>query len=313
MKLSEEQSTPLNKALIFDIQDFSVQDGPGIRTTVFFKGCPLNCIWCSNPEGQHPYPELMHFESLCKKSHRCITACPYNAVKTNEDGTPVFSRDLCVECIDKNCVSTCYQNALRIAGEYKTVDDILEKIKPNIPFYKNSGGGITLSGGEPLNQSGFIHNLLLECKNLNIPVGLETCGYFSWESIISNIDLFEFIYFDLKSLDNEIHIKTTGQSNDLILDNLKKLSAICPEKITISIPLIPGVNDSEESIISITAFCKQLGLSKIRLLPYHSYGAGKYSSLGLKYLYESKDEIQSEHLTHLKNIISNEGIDCRIE
>lgn len=310
---SGSENISCNRAVVFDIQDFSVQDGPGIRTTIFFKGCPLKCKWCSNPEGENIYPELFYFSSLCKKSHRCINSCPYNAVELKANGYPVFNRDVCKDCKTKDCVNTCYSDALRLAGYYITIDKIIEKIKPNIPFYRNSNGGLTLSGGEPFLQHTFVKNLLHKCNETGISVCAETCGYFSWDDVSDFIDNFELIYFDIKSLNDELHKNTTGRSNKLILTNLAKLTVNNRDKVVVCIPIVPGVNDSVVELKKITEYCKDLSVKKIRLLPYHSYGREKYTALGKSYDFEEVNEITADVLNTFKNTISSSGIDCWIE
>jgi pyruvate formate lyase activating enzyme len=300
-------------ALIFDIQDLCVQDGPGIRTTIFFKGCPLKCLWCSNPEGQNIYPELFHSTALCKKSHKCVTTCPYNAASITASGYPEFNRNICKKCNSKDCVSTCYHDALKVMGQSYTVDEIIEKVKPNIPFFRNSNGGITLSGGEPFQQHEFTEKLVSNCNKNGISVGVETCGYFNWSDVSSYIDNFEFIYFDLKTLDEETHKKATGKSNKKILSNLKKLSVDSSNKIIISIPVIPGVNDNESEIKNIAGYCKELNLKKIRLLPYHNYGSEKYSALGMNYQMPAAKEITTDILEAFKSLILSYGFECWIE
>ncbi|RPI17246.1 MAG: glycyl-radical enzyme activating protein [Ignavibacteriae bacterium] len=302
-----------DKALVFDIQDFCVQDGPGIRTTIFFKGCPLKCIWCSNPEGQNIYPELFHSIALCKKSHKCLTTCPYNAAAIGTTGYPDFNRNICKECNSKDCVNTCYNDALKVMGQSYTVDEIVEKVKPNIPFFKNSNGGITLSGGEPFLQYEYVEKLVNKCNESGISVGVETCGYFNWSDVSSYINNFEFVYFDLKTFNEEIHKKATGKSNKKILSNLKKLSVDFSDKIIVSIPVIPDVNDNEIEIKNIAGYCKELNIKKIRLLPYHDYGREKYSALGMNYKMLDTKEITSDILEAFKSIILSYGIECWVE
>lgn len=302
-----------DRGVIFDIQDFSVQDGPGIRTTVFFKGCPLKCRWCSNPEGQNINPELFYFISLCKQSHRCAITCPLGAVKVNAGGYPVFNRNICCNCKTKNCTNTCYSDALRITGYHLTVDEIIKKVQPNIHFYKNSNGGLTFSGGEPFLQHQFVKSLLHKCNENGISAGVETCGYFNWENISSFIDDFDFIYYDIKSLDNEIHKKTTGRDNKIILENLEKLTANNSAKVIVSIPVIPGVNDNGTEITGIAAYCKDLNIKKIRFLPYHAYGREKYTALGRSYDLEEVNEMPNDTLNMIRDTITSSGIECWIE
>lgn len=302
-----------DKALIFDIQDFCVQDGPGIRTTIFFKGCQLKCRWCSNPEGQSSHPELFYSSALCKKSNRCISSCPHFEVITGSDDYPIFNRKVCKNCDTKNCIDTCYSDAIRLTGHYHTVDEIIERIKPNMAFYRNSNGGVTLSGGEPLLQHMFVKELMNQFSETGISVGVETCGYFSWSDVSSFIDNFDFIYYDIKTLNEELHKKTTGKSNKKILSNLKKLSSLSPGKVIISIPVIPGVNDDENELIKIADHCKELNIKKIRLLPYHDFGKEKYNALGMEYKMPGNLEIKNDMIERFRDLILYKELECWIE
>jgi len=304
----------LTRALIFDIQDLSVQDGPGIRTTVFMKGCPLKCKWCANPEGQMPYPEIMHLNVLCNKTYNCISACPYNAVSKNgDDSKPELNRMKCKTCTTYECIDSCPTFALKLTGKYITLGDLLNKIKPNIPYYKNSGGGVTFSGGEPLLQTEFIGKFLNETNRFGLSVGIETCGMFDWSEVRDFIDKFEFFYYDLKCLDGSVHKNVTGSSNATILTNLKYLAAKHSSKIIISVPVIPGVNDTSEQIKSIADFCKSLGIYKLRLLPYHTLGESKYLDLGRDYLMDKKIGVSPKQLHIFKSLVESSGITCWLE
>ncbi|MFA5403892.1 MAG: glycyl-radical enzyme activating protein [Ignavibacteria bacterium] len=302
------------KALIFDIQDLSVQDGPGIRTTVFMKGCPLKCKWCSNPEGQKPYPELMHIHSLCKKSQNCIKACPYNAVSISDsDGFPNFNRNICKDCQTRECVDSCPTRAIKFVGRYLSLEELIKKVKPNISFYKNSGGGVTFSGGEPFLQTEFIKEFINETLSFGLSVGIETCGMFDWSEVRNIAGEFDFFYFDLKCMDNDIHKSVTGSTNEKILTNLKNLAELYSEKITVSIPVIPDVNESDFQVKSIAEFCKQIGIKKIRLLPYHSLGESKYSDLGREYTMNKDLAVSTNRLNEYKSLIESYGIKCWVE
>lgn len=303
------------RALIFDIQDLSVQDGPGIRTTVFMKGCPLKCLWCSNPEGQKFHFELMHIRALCNKTYNCISACPYKSVSVSagsKNNFPDFDRDICNICKTRECIDTCPSRALKFVGKAITVEELLNKVKSNIAFYKNSGGGVTFSGGEPFLQVNFIKEFLLEALPLGLSVGVETCGMFDWRAVKEIAYLFDFFYYDLKCLERNIHLSYTGMTNDAILSNLENLSKICSEKITVSVPLIPGFNDTEIQMKAIGGYCSQLGIKKLRLLPYHSLGESKYNDLGRKYLMEPNLSISPEQQNDFKNIIADFNINVVI-
>lgn len=304
----------LTRALIFDIQDLSVQDGPGIRTTVFMKGCPLKCKWCSNPEGQRTYPELMHLNVLCNKTHNCILACPNNAVKSDDEyGVPVFDRTICRNCETLDCIESCPTFALKVTGKYITLEELIKKIKPNLPYYKNSGGGVTFSGGEPFLQAEFIRRFMDETSRFGLSVGVETCGMFDVKDVSGIPEKLDFIYIDLKCMDDEIHRKVTGSTNKTILSNLKHLAEKHSSKIIISVPVVPGVNDSAEQIKPIADYCKNLGIYKIRLLPYHSLGESKYYDLGRDYQMDKNLSVPGKQLIVLKNLIESSGITCWLE
>jgi pyruvate formate lyase activating enzyme len=302
------------QALIFDIQDLSVQDGPGIRTTVFMKGCPLKCNWCANPEGQKPFPEMMHLNVLCNQTYNCILACSYNAIKKNDDDNyPLFNRVKCQTCPTRECVDSCPTFAIKYTGKYITVRELIDIVKPNLPYYKNSGGGVTFSGGEPFLQSEFIRKFINETSKFGLSVGVETCGMFDWSEVQDIIGKFDFFYFDLKCMDSEIHKTVTGSSNITILNNLKNLAVKYYEKIIVSVPVVPGVNDSAEQIKKIADFCKKIGIGKIRLLPYHSLGESKYVDLGRKYSMNKNLSVPAGQISVFKSIIESDGIKCWLE
>lgn len=300
-------------ALIFDIQDLSIQDGPGIRTTVFMKGCPLRCQWCANPEGHSVYPELMHIGVLCKKNHKCLSACPYNAIKINETGFPVFNRNICKTCQTRECIDACPARAIKFSGKYITLEELINKVKSNLSFYKNSGGGVTFSGGEPFLQADFIKEFINETSVFGLSVGVETCGMFDWKEVQDMADKFDFFYYDLKCLERNLHVTYTGRTNETLLTNLENLSKICADKITVSVPLIPGFNDTEIQIKAIAGFSSELGIKKLRLLPYHSLGENKYYDLGREYLMERNLSVNQKQLNTFLNIIESAGLKCWAE
>lgn len=304
------------KALIFDIQDLSVQDGPGIRTTVFMKGCPLKCRWCANPEGQKPFPELIHIHTLCQKSYNCISVCPYKSVSIDTihaNNFPNFNRDICKTCETRECVDSCPSRAIKFAGRYLSLEELLKRIKPNLAFYKNSGGGITFSGGEPFLQTDFIKKFIEYTSSLGISIGVETCGMFDWNSVKDIADKFDFFYFDLKCMDGDIHKSFTGSTNEKILNNIKNLSGKYSEKIIITIPVVPGVNDSELQIKAIAVYCNSIGIKKSRLLPYHSLGESKYYDLGREYTMSKDLSVTTNQLNEYKSLIESYGIECNVE
>jgi len=308
--MSDKQPT----AYIFDIEDFATQDGPGIRTVIFFKGCTLTCRWCSNPESQNNFPEILHSAELCKKCGKCIEICPHDAVTFNDNETLTFKRDFCLICKEKPCVTACNYNAIRIAGRKWKVDDLFEKVAVNAQYFSNSGGGITLSGGEPLLQPEFVRAFVNKCTERGFTIGLETCGFFKWDSVKDFITDFDFIYFDIKCLDDELSKEHTGQSNVIILENLGRLAtSIDTSKIIISVALIPEITAKEENISALIQLCNTLGITSVRVLPYHTLGKGKYAELGREYLMKDGLKITDYEVGKIQNKIESANIKCIIE
>ena len=301
-------------AYIFDIEDFATQDGPGIRTVIFFKGCSLRCRWCSNPESQNNFPEILYSSELCQKCRTCIETCPYDAVTFDDHNNLIFKREFCLVCKDKPCVAVCNYDAIRIAGKRWKVDELFDKVIVNAQYFANSGGGITLSGGEPLLQPEFVHAFVNKCTERGFTVGLETCGFFKWYSVKDFISDFDFIYFDIKCLDDEMSKLYIGQDTRIILQNLENIAQTTePEKIIISLPLLPEITTTEDNISSLIALCEKLGISTVRLLPYHTLGKGKYAELGREYLMKDGLKITDEKVGKIQNKIVHANITCIIE
>ena len=270
------------KGLIFDIEKYAIHDGPGIRTLIFFKGCPLNCIWCQNPESLDPKPELSYIKSKCIKCGTCYEVCPEHAIKKN---LRKILRQKCKVPIGcKICAENCPSNALEIAGYEVSVDELLKTILEDKEYYKTSNGGVTCSGGEPTYQWLFVKQFLIACKKENISTAIETCGYFNTKIINEIFQYSDTILFDLKHLDDKNHINLTGRSNELILKNLMKLVQLCNEnnsnKLVIRLPLVP-YNDSEEHLKRLERFLINLGVYELVLLPYHSLYLQKIDNFNL--------------------------------
>ena len=264
---------------IFNIQRFSIQDGPGIRTTVFLKGCPLRCLWCSNPESQNSFFEVVHRDTICRKCGRCIEVCTAGAISLTDKGTKT-NRKLCTNC--GKCVEACIYGARRFYGEKKTVEEVYREVIRDKPFYQNSGGGVTVSGGEPLLQADFVAELFKHLRESGIHTCLDTCGYAnanSWEKVLPYTDL---VLYDLKMIDTQAHRKLTGKSNDKILAGIK-LVAELKIPVIVRIPVITGANDSEENMKATARFCIDTNINEVNLLPYHRFGESKYSMLDRRY------------------------------
>lgn len=286
--------------MIFNIQRYSLHDGNGIRTLVFFKGCPLRCEWCSNPESQNTKPELVFTSDKCIGCGKCLEVCPTGARKNN-------GKD-CILC--GKCAEVCPTEALELIGKQMSVSQIIREVEKDRKFYQTSSGGVTLSGGEPLMQWKFAVELIREFKKKYIHVVVETCGYAQWEHFEVIADLADLILYDIKHMDSEVHKKYTGVGNELILENAIKI-ARKKRNIILRIPLLEGVNVDEENIYAVANFADELDINEIHLLPYHRYGESKYKKLNREYrcLVSTPDD---ERIAELKEIIESKGISVKI-
>jgi pyruvate formate lyase activating enzyme len=260
---------------VFDLQRYSIRDGPGIRTTVFLKGCPLRCDWCQNPESQKPEPESVLFPGRCIDCGACTPACPRGAISP-ETRRPDPAKCACCG----TCVETCPSAARHIIGRDITVDELLDEAGRDRPFYEESGGGITFSGGEPLAQPAFLGAALDGCRERGFHTAVDTCGYAPREQVEGFARRTDLFLYDIKSMDPERHRSATGVPNGLILENLKALCGL-GAAVWVRLPLIPGFNDDEENLRATAAFVRSLtGRPPISLLPYHATAADKYRRLG---------------------------------
>lgn len=268
--------------VVFNIQKYSLHDGPGIRTLVFLKGCPLRCRWCSNPESQRPDPELAFNPGKCigvKECGFCLGHCPVGALQEGEDGRVRVNRISCRESFA--CVDVCPSHALNVFGKWMSVDEVLRAVEADGPFYSRSGGGLTLSGGEPLLQADFACDLLRQAKERRIDTSIETCGMVEWDSLERACRYLDSILFDIKSMDGDKHKEFTGASNDRILENFVFLCDRFPElEKHVRTPLIPGFNDTAEEIGAILDFLADKPNVRFELLGYHRLGLPKYHYLG---------------------------------
>jgi pyruvate formate lyase activating enzyme len=266
------------KGIIFDVKKFAVHDGPGIRTTVFFKGCPLNCLWCHNPEGVSPDREIMVFSSRCLKDCRdCLAVCPRLALSKDRRGI-VVDRARCDGC--GACAEACPAEALQLAGREVAAGEITEQLAQDAAFYRDSSGGVTFSGGEPLQQTGFLQAILSRCRQLNFHAAVDTSGYAPFSVFEKILPLCDLFLYDLKIMDDGSHRRLTGVSNRLILENLRKLSPLA-RRLAIRVPLIPGCNDSAADMEQLADFCASLPKRHpVHLLPFHRGAGGKLKRLG---------------------------------
>lgn len=297
------------KGRIFNIQRFSTEDGPGIRTTVFLKGCSLTCLWCSNPESQQTRPELAHNNNLCDQCGRCVPACTKNAIALDEHGVRV-NRDLCDNCGD--CVLVCGPRALRMIGQEKTVDEVFEEILKDRQYYRNSQGGVTCSGGEPLMQAPFVEALFQRCQEAGIHTTLDTCGYGPGAPLEKVLKYTNLVLFDIKAMDNEVHTKTTGVSNRSVLDNAQRV-ADSNVPMIIRVPLIPDITDTDENITAIAQFVKKLRPGQmVNVLPYHRFGMNKYTMLDQMYPMKDAQPLSQERVAKIVELFEVFDLPCEI-
>lgn len=292
--------------IVFDIQRFSIHDGPGIRTIVFLKGCPLSCLWCCNPESQKLQPEIMFQQDKCIHCGCCIEVCKRGAISPKNIG--FIDRNKCSSCGE--CVNVCPSGALSVKGKLMNVQQLIKELKKDAINYRRSGGGITLSGGEPMVQHSFAAEILKACKSQGWHTAIETTGYTQQESVIE--EMFPYIdlaLLDIKSADAEVHKKFTGVSNDMILNNAHLINKL--SKMVIRIPTIPGVNATKECIGDICQYVKTVeGIDTIHLLPYHTYGENKYGLLGKDYLMKDTEPLTPEKIEELKAVVEQNGFRC---
>lgn len=286
----------MSKGLIFDIKRFAVHDGPGIRTTVFFKGCPLHCLWCHNPEGIAKGQELLVRSSRCACCYTCVDACSRGAI-SRKSGPISVDRAKCDLCGD--CVQACMYEALEMAGRVVSVKDVVEEIERDRIFFEQSGGGVTLSGGEPVGQPEFCQGILTEMKERSIHAALDTSGLSKWDALWKCASRADLVLFDLKLMDEKKHLKYTGLSNRPVLDNLRRLAA-AKKDIVARIPLMSGVNDDEANLNATIDFLRRLEtVKKVSLLRYHQGGREKSKNLGRESsfrIYEPPSEKRTEEI-----------------
>ncbi|MFC1977918.1 glycyl-radical enzyme activating protein [Chloroflexota bacterium] len=304
MKQGEKNGT------IFNIQKFSVHDGPGIRTTVFMKGCSLQCRWCSNAESINPKPELGVIRGICNNCGKCIKACPEEAIGFDNDGVIQFNRALCTACGE--CIALCSPGAITVYGKQITVDDVFKEVSRDKSFYEGSSGGITVSGGEPLRQANFVAVLFQKCRREGISTCLDTCGYAATDKLKEVLEFTDYVLYDIKHMDADCHRRFTGVPNDLILNNAKFVAS-SGIPMLYRIPLIKDVNDTTHNITETAQFVKALGNgAAVELLPYHRLGIGKYQTLDKPYPGEDFITPSSEEIESVKHIFEEYGIPCTI-
>lgn len=295
------------KAFIFNKQKYNLYDGPGVRSMVFFKGCPLRCKWCANPEGLERKYQIMLKPTTCVSCGACVAVCPQHIHSITASGEHLINRS--VDCIGCGaCVAACMQSALKIAGEQVPVSELLDYVEEDRVFYEQSGGGVTLSGGEVTSQPEAAINLLEACKREGLHTAIETCGYTKKETLLKFAEFVDLFLFDIKHMDPERHAALTGVRNEMILDNLETLLRT-RRNVKVRMPLLKGINDSEEEIRAVIDFLtpyKSLKNFKgIDLLPYHKLGVNKYVQLGMDYAIEGDPSLSEEDLDRIESWINN--------
>ncbi len=294
---------------IFDIQTYSIHDGPGIRTLVFFKGCPLACAWCSNPEGQAFSPQVRFQKHLCEaECEKCLKFCSREAL-SKRNGQMFIDFLSCRRCEAFTCAPACPKAALQVCGYYVDCETLIEKVSKDSPFFAEDGG-VTISGGEPFAQPEFLTGVVKRCKEIGISTAVETCLHAPFEHIERALPFIDFFMFDIKLIDYEKHASYCGLENDLIIQNITELSRIAKIPLLPRMPIIPSVNDSLENIRTTAAFLNKLGFEHLNLVLYMRLGIDKYEQLGMHY---TMKEITVPSNAYVKNIVENfaaEGITC---
>lgn len=290
------------KALIFNIQKYNMYDGPGVRTMVFFKGCPLRCTWCSNPEGQKRQPQVLCKKNLCTRCGDCVPVCPVNMLRISPR-TRLHEIVQGVECIGcRKCEQVCKAGAISVMGEVRTLTELMEIIEEDRPFYEMSGGGLTLGGGEVLMQPEAAASLLMVCRQRGINTAIETCGYARPESILKVAEFTDLFLYDVKHMNSDRHYALTGVHNETILSNLRLLFDN-RYNVKIRLPLLKGLNDGSDEIHALIHFLLPYQEFKnfkgIDLLPYHRMGVGKYNQLGWDYTLDTQPSLTDEDLDRL--------------
>ncbi len=291
-------------AVITDIQRFSVHDGPGIRTIVFFKGCPLRCQWCQNPETWNRGPELMYYPDLCLHCGNCVSSCTTGALSLSGSGITI-NRNFCLHC--GACASSCYSDALKIAGQLMSVSEVLETVLRDLVFYQSSGGGLTLSGGECTTYPLFIKSLLQQAKEIGIHTAIETCGFGDYSRYLSILPYLDLILFDIKVPTPHKDIKFTGQSFESIIDNLQHICTF-GKAVILRYPMIPGVNDDEQTLHTIARIATKNHISELHILPFHQLGSGKWTALSRNYSCECVQSPSEEQIAHAKSVFEASGL-----
>jgi pyruvate formate lyase activating enzyme len=301
----------MTQGIVFDIQTYTLHDGPGIRTLVFLKGCPLTCVWCQNPESQSLQPEVMLYAERCTGCGLCVPVCPGQAIEIT-GGKSHTRKNLCQGC--GNCASVCPNEARIMAGRTMSAEEVFQEVRKDEVFYQNSGGGVTLSGGEPLAQAEFSTSILRLCKQAGLHTAIETTGMAPWQTLRQVLKYTDLVLYDLKQMDTVVHKKSTGVSNNLILENVKRIRKELAIPVVARIPVIPGYNASPENIEATANFiATELGRdTKVNILAYHRLGESKYDRLEKTSRALSIIPPNLEQMANIKKIMENFGLTVSI-
>jgi pyruvate formate lyase activating enzyme len=297
--------------VVFNIQRFSLHDGPGIRTTVFLKGCPLRCGWCSNAESLSPSPEIITRDIKCIRCGKCVEACSQQAIAIVEN-TRIIQWEKCDYCM--KCAEVCPSGAIEAAGRHMTVAEVLDKVGRDASFYRRTGGGMTLSGGEPLVQWKFALKLLQEAKRRGLHTALDTTGHADWEILDEILNFTDLVLYDVKHPNSARHREATGVPNERILDNLRKTVARRGPKVWVRHPVIPRFSDSEQELEELCKLILTLepSVEKLSLLPYHRFGELKYAAMGREYRWKEIPTISDEQIGEFKKLVESHGIEVDV-
>lgn len=298
----------IKKGVVFDIKRFAVDDGPGIRTTVFLKGCPLRCWWCHNPEGQLQTSELMFRKTRCTQCNECVENCVKHALSFS-DKQLIVDKERCNLC--GLCVEKCPTEALTLLGKELTAKEIMQEVKKDSSFYDESKGGVTFSGGEPLMQIDFLDSLLMECKARGIRTAVDTSGYAPWNTVERIADKVDLFLYDVKLINDVAHRRYAGVSNKWILNNFRRLAQRGSD-IYVRFIVVPGINDGKANVIHTAEFVQSCGVEQAYLLPYHRAGIEKYRGLGRRYKLEALKSPSPRKLDAIKRQLENVGLSVRI-
>lgn len=300
-----------DRGVVFNIQRFSIHDGPGIRTTVFFKGCPLSCQWCSNPEGKNPKPQIILRHNKCIGCKSCLEACQEDAIRLefeHENCRPFINWEDCTQCL--KCTQKCPSGAISTSGKDISLEEIITHATADRAFYQNSGGGVTASGGEPLYQWKFVKEMFESLQAKGIHTALDTCGYAPWEVLKEVVSYTDLVLYDLKHMNGERHRELTGKNNSLIIANAERIAKRV--ETWFRIPLIPGFNDTKENIEEVAEFALALEVKKISILGFHELGKHKYEQIGNKYELEIAKKTSDAWITSICELVKSYDLEATV-